>query len=199
MEIYKSNYKNNRLYNKINWIKLLTVFFVSFLSFSIFFYYIGNKSDLNNSIITSFIISILLSIWSILNDILQDRTRVFVVKDKEIGFIEIHEEKTGKFLRDYEFNELLLKNEVKEIYNNINLYEGVDKGIIKKVISVKKKYNRIVLVADVEKKEWQSASKVTISKLYLVDNEKRKKIIIPNDYDNYEKLYKKLSKLIKMW
>ena len=195
MEYFKSNNKNNKLYNKINWIKLLIVFVVSFIIFSLFFYYIGNSKDIDSTIINSIIISILLAIWSILNDILQNRTRIFVCNEKEIGYIEIHEEKTGKFLRDYEFQELIDKTDIKDIYSNNHLYEGIDKGIIKNIIKIKKKYNRTVLEANVIEKSWKSASRVSITKLYLVDKEYKKKFIIPNDYDNYEKLYKKLSKL----
>ena len=195
MEYFKSNNKNNKLYNKINWIKLLIVFVVSFIIFSLFFYYIGNSKDIDSTIINSIIISILLAIWSILNDILQNRTRIFVCNEKEIGYIEIHEEKTGKFLRDYEFQELIDKTDIKDIYSNNHLYEGIDKGIIKNIVKIKKKYNRTVLEANVIEKSWKSASRVSITKLYLVDKEYKKKFIIPNDYDNYEKLYKKLSKL----
>ena len=195
MEYFKSNNKNSKLYNKINWIKLLIVFVVSFIIFSLFFYYIGNSKDIDSTIINSIIISILLAIWSILNDILQNRTRIFVCNEKEIGYIEIHEEKTGKFLRDYEFQELIDKTDIKDIYSNNHLYEGIDKGIIKNIVKIKKKYNRTILEANVIEKSWKSASRVSITKLYLVDKEYKKKFIIPNDYDNYEKLYKKLSKL----
>ena len=46
----------------------------------------------------------------------------------------------------------------------------------------------MVVKAKVIEKEWKSASFYTISKLYVVEKEKTKKLIIPNDVDNYEKL-----------
>ena len=195
MKFYRSNKKNKRIYEKINYTKLLLVITISFLVFMISFYYIGKKRDINNSIFEASIISILLGTGSIIGDLVENRNRIFVVDNNYIGYIDIHTEKVGgPYLKDEEFYELIDKHGIKEVFLNNHQFEGIDKGIIKSIISVKKKYNRIVLKAVVDSKEWRSSSLYTISKLYLKDILKKRKIIIPNDFDNYEELYKNIIK-----
>ena len=58
------------------------------------------------------------------------------------------------------------------------------------MLSVKKKSNKIVVVALVKSKEWVPMGRITIKKLSLENKNKEKKIVIQNDFDNYDKLYK---------
>ena len=196
MEYCRSNKSNEKIYNKINYTKMLLVFFISFILLSFIFYYIGNKQNLDNSIITSLIIAILLSVGSVLGDLFDNRDRIFVFDKNDLGYIEIHKEKNGgPFIKDMEYDKAIDKYGVKDIYKNTNLYDGIDQGVIKNVVSLKKKNNKIVVVANVLEKQWKSSGFLTISKLHIVEVEYEKKMIIPNDYDNYEKIYKKLYKL----
>ena len=196
MEFYKSNRKNKKIYQKINYTKLLLVIIISFTILTISFYFIGEKRDINNSLRVSSIISLLLGACSIMGDLIDNRNRIFVVDKDTIGYIEIHTEKvSGPYLSDEEYFEIVNKKGIEEVFKNSHLYEGIDKGIITSIISVKRKYNRMVVKAKVVEKEWKSASIYTISKLYVVEKEKTRKIIIPNDFDNYEKLYIKMNKM----
>ena len=198
MECCKSNKSNERIYNKINYLKMLLVFFISFIGFSLFFYYIGNKQNLDDSVTTALIISLLLCLGSILSDLFSNRDRIYIFNKKEFGYLEIHKEKNGgAFLKELEYDKAVNKYTPEDIYENTNLYEGIDKGIIKDVISVEKKSNKIVAKATVVEKQWESSGFFTISKLYLIEKEYVKKFIIPNDYDNYEKIYKTLIKMKK--
>ena len=199
MEIYKSNRKNNKIYQKINYVKLLLVIIIPLIMFTIIFYYIGGKQDIGNSIHEACVISLLLGLASIVGDFIDNRSRIFVIDKDTIGYIDIHTEKVGgPYLRDDDFFECVNKYGATEVYNNNYKYEGLDKGIIKDIISIKKKYNRIVLKANISTKEWESSSKYTISKLFVVEKERKKTIIIPNDFDNYVKLYNFLLKKSKM-
>ncbi len=198
MEYSKSKKSNSKILNKINYAKTLLIFFVSFILFGLVLYYIGNNQDLNNSIGTSLVIALLLSFGSILGDIYDNRDRIIVFDKKDLGYIEIHKEKNGgAFLKELEYDRAVNKYGVEDIYINNDLYDGIDKGIIKEVLSLKKEYNRIVVKANVIEKQWNSSGFLTISKLHIVEKEYVKKIIIPNDYDNYEKIYKLLYKLKK--
>jgi hypothetical protein len=198
MEYSKSKKSNSKILNKINYAKTLLIFFVSFILFGLVLYYVGNNQDLNNSIGTSLVIALLLSFGSILGDIYDNRDRIIVFDKKDLGYIEIHKEKNGgAFLKELEYDRAVNKYGVEDIYINNDLYDGIDKGIIKEVLSLKKEYNRIVVKANVIEKQWNSSGFLTISKLHIVEKEYVKKIIIPNDYDNYEKIYKLLYKLKK--
>ena len=196
MKIYRSNKKNKRIYEKINYIKLCLVIIVPFILLSIIFYYIGGREDIVIGIKKSLLVSLLLGVGSIVGDLIDNRSRVFLIGD-EIGYIDIHSEKVGgAYLRDDDFWDILDKNEIIEVYTNNYKYEGIDKNIIKRIISVKKKYNRMVIKANVLTKEWKSSSIYTISRLFVVEKERIKKIIIPSDFDNYDDLYKNLVKRI---
>ena len=196
MDYCRSNKSNEKIYNKINYSKMLLIFFVSFILFSFIFYYLGNKQNLDNSVITSLIIALLLSLASFLGDLFDNRDRIFVFDKKDLGYIEIHKEQNGgPFIKNLEYDKAIDKYGVKDIYKNSNLYEGIDKGIIRNVISLTKKNNRIIVKANVLEKQWKSSGFLTISKLRIVEKEYEKKMIIPNDYDNYEKIYKTLYKL----
>ena len=196
MEIYKSNRKNSKIYKKIDYLKLLIIIVVSFTLFSLFFYYIGRQQKLGDSILTSILVTLLISLGSIISDILENRVKVFLSDRKELGYIEIHNENFGgPFVSDREYQEVLKKYDIEEIYKDNSQYEGIDKGVIKKVLKIKKRFNKTVVKAEVDLKEWKSSSFISIENLFIKEKTCIKKIIIPNDYDNYEKLYKKLSKL----
>lgn len=196
MEIYKSNRKNSKIYKKIDYLKLLIIIVVSFTLFSLFFYYIGRQQKLGDSILTSILVTLLISLGSIISDILENRVKVFLSDRKELGYIEIHNENFGgPFVSDREYQEVLKKYDIEEIYKDNSQYEGIDKGVIKKVLKIKKRFNKTVVKAEVDLKEWKSSSFISIVNLFIKEKTCIKKIIIPNDYDNYEKLYKKLSKL----
>lgn len=195
MECFKSNTKNTKWLSKINYFKLLVILTFSFLIFTLFFYYIGSSNDLNRALLTGLAVSLLLSIGSIIGDLIEHRSRIFIMNKDELGYIEIHTEKMGSFLRDEDYNETVKINSIEDIFKDNSQYEGIDRGIIKSVKSLKKKNNRMIVKANVVSKEWKAAGFFTISKLYLVEKEYCKKIIIPRDYDGYEKLYKSLNKL----
>ena len=192
MEVFKCNQKKNKWYQKINWPKVLIIFIVSFLIFYLFFYYISNAYEIDRVFLTSLIISILITINYIFNDIIENRDRVFIINKSDIGYIEIHKELSGKFLKSSDFNKIISKEDIEEIYLKNHLFEGIDRGIIKSINYLKKKNNCIVIKAKTDEKIWKSVSRFTISKIYLVNRIKNKKIIIPNDYEENNKIYKYL-------
>lgn len=190
MEVFKCNKNNVKWYKKINWAKILLIFVISFFVFYFFFYYISSGNDLNKIVFTSIVISLLISLYYVLSDLIENRDRIFFINKRDLGYIEIHKELSGKFLSSSEFDKIIRKEDIEEIYLKNYLYEGIDKGIIKSIKYAKKKSNCIVLKANVEEKVWKSTSRFTISKIYLTNRKRIKKIIIPNDYEEYNKLYK---------
>lgn len=196
MDYYRSNAKNTKIYNKINYLRLLIAFLTSFILFALLFYFIGNSQNLVSSLTTSLVISLLISLGYIISDLSENRDRVYIIKKNELGYIEMHKEKSGgAFVKEMEYDRALDKYSVEEIYKDNSSYEGIDKGIIKEVVSIKEKSNRLIVEAKVSEKQWVSSSFFFVSNLHLVDKEYVKTLIIPKDYDNYEKLYKTLSKI----
>lgn len=195
MEVFKCNKKNNKWYKRIDYIKLLLVLVISFSLFYVFFYYIGGKGNSDNALLTASIMTLLVLLLIFFNDLIENRDKVILLDDDKIGYIELHKEISGKFLRSYEFEETIKKEDIEKIYTKNHLFEGVDKGEIIKVLKVKKKANCLVIKAKVKAKEWKSTSRLVISNPYLVNKEYIKRIIIPNDFDNYNRLYKILSNM----
>ena len=113
MEIFRSHKKNVKIYNKINYIKLLLVFSISFLLFSLFFYYIGREQNLDRSVLTSFAIAILLCVGSIIGDLIDNRSRIFLLNKDKLGYIEIHKDSLGgEYLRENEYFEVVDKSKL---------------------------------------------------------------------------------------
>lgn len=194
MEIFKYNKTNTKWYKKIDWIRLLLGFIISFFIFFMFFYFISNSNNTDEIFFTSLIISFLIVIFFFFDDLIENRDRVFIQDGKTFGYIEIHKELSGKFLRTSEFYNILNKEDIEEVFEKNYLFEGIDKGEIESIESIRKKANCIVIKAKVKEKKWKSTSRFFISKVYVVEDLYKKKMIIPNDYDNYNIIYKNLKK-----
>lgn len=188
MEVFRYNKNNSKWYKKIDWIKILVIFIISFFIFFLFFNAIGNDTD--KALFTSFFVSFLISFNYVLSDLIENRDRVFILDKSTLGYVEIHKELSGKFLRTNEFYSILRKEDIDDIFNKNYLFEGIDKGEILSINYIKKKSSCIVVKANVKEKRWKSISKFFISKVYLVEKKYKKKIIIPNDLDEYSKIYR---------
>jgi len=188
MKIYRSNKKSNSLFRKINWIKIFIVLAIIFtISFSVLSLLSQFKS-LSNCIRTSSIIAVLIGLEFFLIDFYDNRDRIYFVNKNKISYIEIHEDRDGKLLTNTEYRKYLEDATPKEIYENQEKFEGVDKGEIIEVISIRKRINKTVAKVKVKSKEWDCVGRFTITKMFLNDKEKTKKFIIMNDYEDYNEL-----------
>lgn len=188
MKIYRSNKKSNSLFRKINWIKIFIVLAIIFtISFGVLSLLSQFKS-LSNCIRTSSIIAVLIGLEFFLIDFYDNRDRIYFVNKNKISYIEIHEDRDGKLLTNTEYRKYLEDATPKEIYENQEKFEGVDKGEIIEVISIRKRINKTVAKVKVKSKEWDCVGRFTITKMFLNDKEKTKKFIIMNDYEDYNEL-----------
>ena len=194
MKIYRSNKKSNSLFRKINWIKIFIVLAIIFtISFGVLSLLSQFKS-LSNCIRTSSIIAVLIGLEFFLIDFYDNRDRIYFVNKNKISYIEIHEDRDGKLLTNTEYRKYLEDATPKEIYENQEKFEGVDKGEIIEVISIRKRINKTVAKVKVKSKEWDCVGRFTITKMFLNDKEKTKKFIIMNDYEDYNELIKYFEK-----
>jgi hypothetical protein len=176
-------------YKKINWIKLITTILTIFTLFTLFFNYLGKNRDLEQALRTSFIISLLIGTDMVLKDLYSNKN-IIIMKDKnKLEYIDLQDGKDGKLISNLEYNDIIEKSNPKDIYDNIGKYQGLIRGEIKEIISVKKKNNCIKVKALVEEKRWKSIGKVVIKKLLLEEKKYYKTIIIKNDIEKYEEVY----------
>ena len=189
MKIYRSNMNKISWYKKINWIKLITTILTIFTLFTLFFNYLGKNRDLEQALRTSFIISLLIGTDMVLKDLYSNKN-IIIMKDKnKLEYRDLQDGKDGKLISNLEYNDIIEKNNPKDIYDNIGKYQGLIRGEIKEIISVKKKNNCIKVKALVEEKRWKSIGKVVIKKLLLEEKKYYKTIIIKNDIEKYEEVY----------
>ena len=195
MKIYKSSKNTIKWYRKINWLRLLILALLSFGLTFLITNLMSSFNELGNTFKLSLVISFLVSLETILNDILENRDRIFFIKGNTISYIEIHSEKNVKVLSHYDYIKILEDNNVETVHDNIEKFEGIDKGKIIKIINIKRKYNRTIINAKVKVKEWTDEGKLTKLKMVLKDVEKDKKFIIMNDYNDYNELIDKINRL----
>ena len=195
MKIYKSSKNTIKWYRKINWLRLLILALLSFGLTFLITNLMSSFNELGNTFKLSLVISFLVSLETILNDILENRDRIFFIKGNTISYIEIHSEKNVKVLSHYDYIKILEDNNIETVHDNIEKFEGIDKGKIIKLINIKRKYNRTIVNAKVKVKEWTDEGKLTKLKMVLKDVEKDKKFIIMNDYNDYNELIDKINRL----
>ncbi len=196
MEEFKSNKNNKKWYQKINWKKIIIIFTIVLLICFFAFNYLGRNKDIVSALTRSIIIASLIIIELIVSDLVENRKKIIFLDKKDLFYVEIHDQKDGKFISDTDFDMMIKNRKIKEVYNNIEDYEGIDCGHIKEVLSIRKDNNRLVVIANVNAKEWVPIGKITVKKLELQERNYNKKIIIPNDFDNYDELYKLLDRKI---
>lgn len=196
MEEFKSNKNNKKWYQKINWKKIIIIFTLVLLICFFAFNYLGRNKDIVSALTRSIIIASLIIIELIISDLVENRKKIIFLDKKDLFYVEIHDQKDEKFISDTDFDMMIKNRKIKEVYNNIEDYEGIDCGHIKEVLSIRKDNNRLVVIANVNAKEWVPIGKITVKKLELQERNYNKKIIIPNDFDNYDELYKLLDRKI---
>ena len=196
MKVYKSSRKINKWYEKISWLRLVVLVLSFFLFSTGLLSLLAQTKDMANTIRVSLIIALLIGLESILTDLLEHRDRIFFINKNKITYIEIHEDKEGKIYTHSTYYKMLDGKKSEEVHNDIENYEGIDKGEILEVRSIKKKSNRTIVKAKVRVKEWDAIGRFTISKMVLNEREKEKTFIIMNDYEGYSELIEKIEKLM---
>ena len=194
MKIYKSNKDTIKWFQKINWLKLIVYAAISFGLVFLVMNLLAVFKDQINVFRLSLVVAILVGIEVALNDLLENRDTIFFVKGNTVSYIEIHGDKNGKVFSYYDYMKIIEENNEKNIFENIEKFEGIDKGKIINATSVKVKSNKTIVKALVKEKEWTDIGKLRRMELVLKDVEKNKKIVIMNDYNDYDELIDKIKK-----
>lgn len=190
MKVFKSSKAENSYFNKIDWIRLIISMTIVFIFSSGFLSLLAQAKDMGYTIRISLIIATIVGVTLILDDILENRDRIYFLEKGKLSYIEMHEDKAGKLLTHKEYKNMIKENDLIDMNKNIKKYEGVDQGVIKEVLKVKKRLNKTIVKAIVKANEWEAIGRFTITKMELHEVEKEKTFIIMNDYENYDELIK---------
>ena len=196
MKIYRSNYNKLKWYKKINWIKLLTWIVILSVSLTLLLNYLGKGNDFERAITTSLLITSLIGVDIVLSDLFRHKSIILIEDKKELKYVDLQYGKDGTYIPYYEYEEIITKDDPKEIYEKIDKYEGLTCGLIKDIIKIKKRSNALIIKANVKEKYWKASGTFKINKISLEEKEYKKKIIIKNDFQNYDEIYKLLLKKV---
>lgn len=193
--ICKYNKEKSKWYKKIDWIRLSLTFVLVLAILYFTLDYLGLGKDSLYAFETSLTIAFLIGLELVLIDTLEHKDRIFVVEKDKVSYMEIHNQKDGKYLSDKEYETLIKKTKkVEDVLKNQKKYEGVDIGNIVKVNKISKRMNRVVVKAEVVEKEWKAKGVFTITDLDIIEKKYNKKFIISKEYENFDKLMKTLEK-----
>lgn len=172
-------------YTKVNWLTTLIKTIIAFGISVLILGLISSWNDMNNIIKVSIIIAVLTMIGKIVDDILLNRNYIFMVKDKNV-----------KYLESFDIRKAFIdvKNP-EDLYKNNNKYEDISRGEIISINNIKKRMKYIVVNAKVDARYWKYKGIISYSNPYIVEEKINKKIIIRKDISDFEELLKKLESI----
>ena len=178
------------------YIPIIIFIIVNIILFPFLYYVLSLKTELIRSIITSLVISSLISIDSIIHQILNYEKKMIVIDNKDIKMILVQRETTfyGTGVKrkiDIDYND---KKEMEKVINNIESYIGLSLYKVNDYKIIKKKDNSMKVLFRGTITEWKYKEEKKTAKYILVNKNKKFKMIIDNKYDNYKELAEYLNK-----
>ena len=187
MKVFKCNRKNNKWHKKIDWLYIIILTLISFSISFLCFSFLRSFKAFDITIKYSLLISSLIFLDLFLRQMIENRDKIFLIKNKKISYISIHDNRDGKFITDREYHKMVDAVDIEEVIKELNNFVGVDYTMVEDILKIKKRRNGCKIHLDIKSKEWK-AKGVFSSDVVLVDKEYKKKIFIPNDYDDYNEL-----------
>lgn len=188
MKVFKCNKKNVAWYKKLDYIQIIIVSIFTLLISLFCLNFIGK--DFDRALKSSILITCLIILYLVIKNLIEDREAIYLVDDKKIKYIDYQRKREGTVITDLRYNEIVEKVEPEDIIKNIDQFDGVTVGEIKKIYKIKKRVNKTIVVADVDAKLWKIIGFIRINGTELITKQYKKKFIITRDYDNYEELVK---------
>ena len=190
MKIYKRELKWK---DKVNWRKVIILFFImAIVGFLMFYFVIGGKTLLGRAIITSLIIAVLLTISNILTSIIKyddfivlvDNKKKYLICDQDENFFFDVDGKPQRVRR--------LKNdkEVLEVFNDLEKNIGLDIYEIDKYDIIKREDNYMTLELHGSIKKWDRKIVKRRCEFSLIEEKEDRIITIDNRFDKYDELVK---------
>lgn len=189
--------KNYKWYKKINYIKIIVLFIIILVGFFLLFNFFGQSKDMESAFKTSILVSLLITLGVIINDMIENRSAIYVEKNKKVFVVERHIDFSGEVISEKTFNDLTSDDtKVENIMKDQKKYEGVDLFEIKKVNKIKKHSKLMCVYCEIEINEWiGKGGRFVIDHYELVKSMKKAKLVIPCDYNDYDELYDLLLKI----
>lgn len=187
MKLYR--FKNNKVkwYKKINFLKVIIIFILTFAVFFLSFGFLSEFKDIDVNILRTSIISILIGIGTLTSEIIDHKNVLFITKDNKILYLDFYDEKSLDYI--IKANEKQSEEEITEkILKNIKKEEGINYGEVLEVLSTRNTKTRLIVKVKANTIEWKEKGFFFVFKLNLQSKIKEKKLIIRKDIDNFDEL-----------
>ena len=198
MKIYTCNGKRTESFKRVDWLRVLIVFIITFILFFSFFHFlIGGSGMLDKAISTSLLMSYLIAIGYMVSDSIENRVNVYIEKDNMFYVLCPHSfgiEYDSGIISIKDFKKIIKdKNNIEDIFNNLEKYQGIDLIEIKEIKKVKMFSKFFKVRAKVISNEWYGKGGIFTTDTYLLKKKERTKTFcIPKDYPNHLELYNDL-------
>lgn len=187
MKLYR--FKNNKIkwYKKINFLKVIIIFIITFAVFFLSFGFLSEFKDIDVNILRTSIISILIAIGTITSEIIDHKNVLFITKDNKLLYLDFYDERSLDYI--FKANEKQSEEEVTEkIIKNIKKEEGINYGEVLEVLSTRNTKTRLIVKVKANTIEWKEKGLFFVFKLNLQSKIKEKKLIIRKDIDDFDEL-----------
>lgn len=187
MKLYR--FKNNKVkwYKKINFLKVIIIFILTFAVFFLSFGFLSEFKDIDVNILRTSIISILVAIGTLTSEIIDHKNVLFITKDNKLLYLDFYDERSLDYI--FKANEKQSEEEVTEkIIKNIKKEEGINYGEVLEVLSTRNTKTRLIVKVKANTIEWKEKGLFFVFKLNLQSKIKEKKLIIRKDIDNFDEL-----------
>lgn len=187
MKLYR--FKNNKVkwYKKINFLKVIIIFILTFAVFFLSFGFLSEFKDLDVNILRTSIISILLALGVLISELVDNKNVLFITKDNKILYLDFYDERSLNYV--IKANEKQSEEKItEEIIKSIKKEEGINYGEVSEVLSTRNTKTRLIVKVKADTIEWKEKGFFFVSKLDLQSKIKEKKLIIRKDIDDFDEL-----------
>jgi len=196
MKIYSLNsevkwYKRFKFYMPI-----ITFIIVNLIAIPFFYFLLGDSSNIVRSVLTSLVMSVLITFDYIYTKVITYEKKTVVIKNKEIYLIVIQKETEfygtdAKRKIDIDFNN---SEEVNNIIKNHDKYLGISIYKVDKYDIIKEKKNKLIVRLYGIYTKWKYKEEKRKVSFDLIYKNRKIKLVIDNNYNNYEELIKYMKK-----
>lgn len=196
MKLYRFNNNEVKWYKKVNFLKVILVFILTFAVFFLSFGFLSNFKDIDVNIFRTTIISLLITFGVFTSEIVDHKNVLYIIKNNKLLYLDFYDEKSLNSI--FKTNENQTEEKVvEEILKKIKKEEGINYGEVKEVLSLKNTKTKLVLKVKADTNEWKEKGFFVVSKLEPISKIKEKKLIIRKDIDNFDELNEIINKYNK--
>lgn len=186
MKIYRITNKKVKWSRKVSFFKVILAFILSFVFVFLLFGLLSNFENIDENIMRTTIISILIAVEIFFSEVLDYRNILYIIKDNKLLYFDFYDERSLRYV--LQNNDSNNEKVVERILKNIKNEEGINFGEVLKILSVKERKTKLIVRAEVDTIEWKEKGFFFVYKLVPVSKIKNKKLIIRKDIDDFDEL-----------